>query len=112
MNRIIDFAKTTEGTFFVLIVAALFEVGGDWLVNRGVQHPSGSARVHWILVAVIALGVYSIFLNFSEIPVEKLLGVYVIFFVLASQIVPFFRDKRGPSAISWSRSYSLPLART
>lgn len=100
MNRFSDFANTTGGTFFVLIVAALFEVGGDWLVNHGVQGSSGSTRVQWVVTGVVALAIYSIFLNSAKIPFETLLGFYVIFFVLASQIIPMIRDRRLPSGIT------------
>ena len=64
----------------VLVLAALFEVGGDALIRQGLRSKG------YLLVAIGfgVLGSYGVVLNQIQIDFSKLLGVYVGLFAVVS----------------------------
>ena len=65
---------------FVLLLAALFEVGGDALIRSGLR-----GNVHLLLaLGFVILGSYGVVLNQIAIDFSKLLGVYVGLFAAVS----------------------------
>jgi multidrug transporter EmrE-like cation transporter len=75
--------------------AALFEVGGDALIRRGLRQ-SG-----WPMVAAgcIVLALYGVAVNLVNWDFSKLLGVYVAFFAVVSILCGclIFRESVPPS---------------
>ena len=66
----------------VLLLAALFEVGGDALIRAGLR-----GNVHLLLaIGFVILGSYGVVLNQIAIDFSKLLGVYVGLFAAVSVI--------------------------
>jgi drug/metabolite transporter superfamily protein YnfA len=70
--------KTVQ--LLVLLLAAVFEVGGDALIRAGMR---GKA-LFLIALGFVILGSYGLTLNQLEIDFSKLLGVYVGVFALVS----------------------------
>jgi small multidrug resistance family-3 protein len=64
----------------LLLVAAVFEVGGDALIRRGLVSRT------WLLIAAgfLILGTYGILVNLVRLDFSKLLGAYVGWFALVS----------------------------
>src|SRR3974390_3349010 len=82
----------------LLMLAALLETGGDWMIRRGIH------ALSWQRAAAFALGAAMLFAygwtvnrppwNFGE-----LLGLYMVFFFISAQAVSYFLLKetlRGP----------------
>ena len=72
-------------------VAAIFEVGGDALIRRGIT--GGGVLV--IVLGFVVLGSYGIVVNLSGLDFSRMIGVYVGLFTLVSMIFGryFFGDK-------------------
>jgi len=78
MGSPVVFNKTVQ--MLVLMLAALFEVGGDALIRAGLRG-KGFAMIAF---GFIVLGSYGLVLNQLPIDFSKLLGVYVGLFALVS----------------------------
>jgi small multidrug resistance family-3 protein len=82
----------------LLLVAALLEAGGDWLVRKGI-HALSWQRVGWFAVGAVVLFVYGWTVNRPPWNFGELLGLYVVFFFLAAQFISVVLLKeplRGP----------------
>jgi len=82
----------------LLLVAALLEASGDWLVRRGI-HSLSWQRVGWFAIGGVVLFVYGWTVNRPPWNFGELLGLYVVFFFLAAQAISYFLLKetlRGP----------------
>ena len=90
--RILDHFLSTFGiTFLVLCCAAALEVLGDSCFQSALRRSSGAGRVGWILLGAIVLALYGIVVNLPNWEFGRLLGVYVVFFFFAAQIVARLR---------------------
>ena len=68
-------------TWFIFIVAALLEVGGDAAIRRGLR----GGGLLFIVAGFVVLGSYGLVVNSAKsLDFSKLLGVYVAFFALVS----------------------------
>src|SRR5262249_16173531 len=66
--------------WFVFVVAALLEVGGDAVIRRGLRgHKSGL-----ILAGCVTLAAYGLLVNSVRWDFSRLIGVYAGFFALVS----------------------------
>lgn len=65
---------------FVLLAAALFEVGGDAASQKGLQ----GKGLGYSIVGFLMLGLYGIGVNLLGWNLSKLLGCYVAFFAVVS----------------------------
>jgi len=81
--------------FVLMLFAAVFEVGGDALIRRGLDGRS----LAWIFVGFVVLGTYGVLVNLVGLDFSRLLGGYVAWFAVVS--VAFgrfvFRDAVAPS---------------
>jgi small multidrug resistance family-3 protein len=73
----------------ILLLAAILEVVGDWMVRRGMQAPS-SGRVVWFVFGAGVLFAYGWSVNRPPWKFSELLGLYVVFFFLVAQAVSHF----------------------
>ena len=64
----------------MMIVAALFEVGGDALIRRGIT----GGGIALIVVGFVVLGTYGVLVNLIGLDFSKLLGAYVGWFAVVS----------------------------
>jgi small multidrug resistance family-3 protein len=81
----------------VLVVAALFEVGGDALIRAGLR---GNGA--WLIaVGFLILGSYGLVVNQLPIDFSKLLGVYVGLFALVSILFGKFVFSEAIPSSTW-----------
>ncbi len=66
--------------WLIFVAAAMLEVGGDFVVRRGLRARSAA----WSLLGCGALACYGLLVNSVNWDFSKLLGVYVGFFALVS----------------------------
>jgi small multidrug resistance family-3 protein len=97
MNQISQLISTPFGAFLVLAIAAYLEVQGDACFQSGLFHSSGAKQIGWFAAGTVVLVCYSLFLNSSRIDFGKLLGVYVVLFFVAAQIVAKLQFHQTPS---------------
>jgi len=79
----------------LMLVAAVFEVGGDALIRRGLT--SGAAL--YVVVGFVVLGTYGVVVNLIGLDFSRLLGAYVGWFAAVSIIAGqlFFGSRATPS---------------
>ena len=83
--------------WFVFILAALLEVGGDAAMRRGLR---GGGWL-FILAGFVILGTYGLVVNLVKWDFSRLLGVYVAFFALVSVICSRVLFKESISLSTW-----------
>ena len=66
--------------WLIFVAAAMLEVGGDFVVRRGLRGRSAG----WLLLGCAVLAGYGLVVNSVRWDFSKLLGVYVGFFALIS----------------------------
>ncbi len=64
----------------MMIVAALFEVGGDALIRRGIT----GGGIALVVIGFVVLGTYGVLVNLIGLDFSKLLGAYVGWFAIIS----------------------------
>jgi small multidrug resistance family-3 protein len=84
---------TTVG---VLLLAAILEAGGDAIVRLGLYH-SGLARTACFTVGGLVLLSYGLLVNTPPWEFGRLLGVYIVFFFVISQLVSWIAFQNVPS---------------
>ncbi len=70
----------------VMILAAIFEVGGDALIRRGLT----GGGISLIVLGFIVLGTYGVVVNLIGLDFSQLLGAYVGWFALVSMLLGRF----------------------
>lgn len=80
----------------LLVVAALLEAGGDAGVRLGLR-----GRAWGFLVGPAALVAYGFLVNMPRWDFSRLMGVYIVFFFLVTQIlaVIIFRERLPPPVL-------------
>jgi drug/metabolite transporter superfamily protein YnfA len=84
-------------SLLILFVAALLEAGGDAIVRNGLKAPTSFSRIGFFLVGALVLFAYGYVVNAPPWDFGKLLGVYVVFFFIAAQLISFFLFNTRPS---------------
>jgi drug/metabolite transporter superfamily protein YnfA len=84
-------------SLLILFVAALLEAGGDAIVRNGLKAPTSFSRIGFFLVGALVLFAYGYVVNAPPWDFGKLLGVYVVFFFIAAQLISFFLFHTRPS---------------
>ena len=84
-------------SLLILLVAALLEAGGDAIVRYGLKAPTSFSRIGFFLVGAFVLFAYGYIVNAPPWDFGKLLGVYVVFFFIAAQLILFFLFHTRPS---------------
>lgn len=79
-NRFLGSGIHTLISWFIFLISALLEVGGDAMIRRGLR----SAGTISILFGIGMLGIYGLVVNMVKWDFSKLLGVYVSVFALIS----------------------------
>lgn len=74
-------------TFSLLSGAALLEVLGDSCFQSAIHRSSGLGRIGWFALGALLLALYGLFVNLPHWDFGRLLGIYVVFFFVAAQLV-------------------------
>ncbi len=86
------------GTFLVMSLAAFLEVWGDSFFQSAFYRSSGAGRLLPILFGALVLTAYGSVVNTPRWDFGKLLGVYVVLFFVAAQVVARVRFGQAPGA--------------
>lgn len=90
-------AGSASGAFLLLTVAAFLEVFGDACFQSAMYQSAGAKRVGWLIAGTVVLVLYSLFVNLPKWDFGRLLGVYVVLFFVAAQIVAKVRFQQSPT---------------
>ena len=88
---------STPITLLILFVAALLEAGGDAVVRKGLHAETSTYRLGLFLIGSAVLFAYGYVVNSPPWDFGKLLGVYVVFFFIAAQLISYFVFDSPPS---------------
>ena len=89
LERFIQFAATWYGEILVLALAAYLEAQGDAKFNSGLHDSSGMRRIGLFVAGTLVLALYSLFLNWSKVDFNKLIGIYIVFFFWVAQLLAY-----------------------
>jgi hypothetical protein len=89
--------STRVGTFAVLLLAAFLEAYGDSCFQVGLYRSSGVARYIAFAGGAITLSLYGLVVNTPPWEFGKLLGLYVVLFFVAIQILAKVRFNQTPT---------------
>jgi small multidrug resistance family-3 protein len=81
----------------ILFAAAVLEAGGDAIVRTGLHSSQLASRLTWFLFGGVVLFAYGWVVNAPPWDFGKLLGIYVVFFFVVSQLINFFFFHQKPS---------------
>lgn len=88
----------TRGTaILILFAAAALEAGGDALMRSGLHSNTPWHRHALFFAAAVSLFAYGWTVNAPPWDFGKLLGLYVVFFFVISQLVSWLIFKQPPS---------------
>lgn len=94
LNR---FVANPLGAFVALSLAAFLEVWGDSFFQSAFYRASGAGRILAIAGGALILTAYGSVVNTPRWDFGKLLGVYVVLFFVAAQIVARVRFGQSPT---------------
>ena len=85
----------------VLLIAAIFEAGGDALVRVGLRQNVTGLRWLAFLGGAVVLFSYGLIVNAPDWDFGKLLGLYVVFFFVTAQLMSWtvFHQPPSPSTM-------------
>jgi small multidrug resistance family-3 protein len=84
-------------TLIILIVAAILEAGGDALVRNGLHASTSVSRIVFFLSGGLILFAYGYVVNRPPWDFGRLLGLYVVFFFIAAQLISYFISDTVPA---------------
>jgi hypothetical protein len=94
LNRLIS---NPVGALLVLAIAAALEAWGDSFFQAGFYRSSGAGRVAALAAGTIVLALYGSAVNLPRWDFGKLIGVYVLMFFVAAQVIAKVRLGQSPT---------------
>lgn len=94
LNRLV---QNPLGAIFVLTIAAFLEAWGDSFFQSAFYRSAGTARIIAICCGALVLALYGSTVNIPRWDFGKLLGVYVVLFFLAAQLLAKVRFGQSPT---------------
>lgn len=85
------------GAWFIFVLAAIFEVGGDAVVRQGLR----TRGFMLIVTGMAVLGFYGLTVNMVKWDFSRLLGVYVGVFAVVSVLFGRIIFKENIPASTW-----------
>ena len=89
--------KQTIVTLVLLLTAAILEAGGDAAVRAGLHTSTSVMRVAMFFIGAVVLFAYGYVVNSPPWDFGRLLGVYVVFFFVVSQIISWIVFHQPPT---------------
>jgi len=96
MTSLAEFIARPGRVYGLLLVAAFLEVWGDSYFSAALHRTSGFSRWTSVIAGTVILSLYGLVVNLSKWDFGTLLGVYVVFFYMAAQLVNWARFKQPP----------------
>ncbi len=90
-------SPSTLFSWFIFLVAALLEIGGDAIIRKGLR----SSGTLLIILGFLLLGCYGLVVNVVKWDFSKLLGVYVAVFAVISTLAGRYIFKENIPATTW-----------
>ena len=87
--------------FILLLVAAGLEALGDSFFQSGIHKSTGTLRTGFFLAGMAALALYGFMINTAPWDFGRLIGLYVVFFFVISQVIARLRFHQTPSPAMW-----------
>ena len=87
--------------FTFLLIAAGLEALGDSFFQSGLHKSTGALRIGFFAAGAVSLALYGLMVNAAPWDFGKLLGIYVVFFFVVSQVIARLRFHQVPSAAMW-----------
>ncbi len=88
---------TRTTSILILALAALLEAGGDAVVRAGLHSAAPFTRAAWLVLGAAVLFAYGVTVNSPPWDFGKLLGLYVVFFFVAAQLISWIVFHQPPS---------------
>jgi drug/metabolite transporter superfamily protein YnfA len=85
----------------ILLLAALFEAGGDAIVRKALHMPAGLSRLLAFGSGAVVLFLYGYMVNAPDWDFGRLLGVYVVFFFVIAQVLSWAVFNQPPTMATW-----------
>jgi drug/metabolite transporter (DMT)-like permease len=85
----------------ILLLAAVFEAGGDAVLRKALHLPAGLSRVLVFMAGAVFLFLYGITVNAPAWDFGRLLGIYIVFFFVVAQAVSWVAFRQAPSPATW-----------
>ena len=79
-----------SATLIILLVAAILEAGGDALIRNGLHSSTLVSRIFFFFSGGLILFAYGYVVNRPPWDFGRLLGLYVVFFFVAAQLISYF----------------------
>jgi drug/metabolite transporter superfamily protein YnfA len=84
-------------TIGILLLAAVFEAGGDALMRMGIHADSKWQRALLFAAGAVVLFAYGWTVNAPPWDFGKVIGLYVVFFFVVAQLISWLVFKQPPS---------------
>ena len=94
LNRLV---QNPLGAIGVLAIAAFLESWGDSFFQTAFYRSSGTSRAIAIICGAVVLTLYGSTVNLPRWDFGKLLGVYVVLFFVAAQVLAKIRFGQSPT---------------
>jgi drug/metabolite transporter superfamily protein YnfA len=85
----------------ILLLAAIFEAGGDAIMRKALHLPAGLSRLLTFGAGAVVLFLYGYLVNAPDWDFGRLLGVYVVFFFLVAQVLSWAVFNQPPTTATW-----------
>ena len=85
----------------ILLLAAVFEAGGDAIIRKALHLPAGVSRFMAFGAGAAVLFLYGLTVNAPDWDFGKLLGIYVVFFFVIAQAISWLVFHQPPTAATW-----------
>ena len=81
----------------ILLLAALFEAGGDAIIRKALHLPAGASRLIMFGAGAVVLFLYGLTVNAPDWDFGQLLGIYVVFFFVIAQVISWLVFNQPPT---------------
>ena len=85
----------------ILLLAAIFEAGGDAILRKALHLPTGLARILAFAAGAVVLFLYGLTVNAPSWDFGRLLGIYVVFFFVIAQVLSWAVFNQPPTPATW-----------